>query len=255
MTYESLLEKTEIQRGRGMIQAVGEITVENQKLVKDVFLKHDLEIEFRSLDRLEKIKTISFDKQSTKLLNQKSFKFYNWDLLFSVLGSNDEIGSLENKLSERIRILKAFSTLKSKPVGNEFHGSIRVHDLAQSARFYTWLFGVEPREWTHRYATFVRPDTKFNFVLLVSDGKKLNNDTLYHLGMGVCSKERVVEFYKSAVENQLPIEKPPRTTWRGTPLHELWLKDPDGTLVEIYARLTDGELKEMPKDKNPVFLC
>jgi len=32
-----------------------------------------------------------------------------------------------------------------------------------------------------------------------------------------------------------PVETPPRTTWKGTPLHELWLKDPDGTLIEIYA--------------------
>ncbi len=28
----------------------------------------------------------------------------------------------------------------------------------------------------------------------------------------------------------------------------------DGTLNEVYARLTDDELKEMPEDKEPVFL-
>lgn len=237
-----------------MIQAVGEISIEHQELVKKVFLKHNLDIEFTGIDRLADIKTISFDKKSTRTLNQRNFKFYNWDLLFSVLGPNDTQGEIENKLNERIKILKAVTGVKSRPIGDEFHGSIRVHDLAKSSCFYSWLFGVQPKEWTHRYVTFVRPDTKFNFVLLVSDGKELHHDTLYHLGMGVASKDKVVEFYHSAVENGFHIEKPPRTTWRGTPLHELWIKDPDGTLIEVYARLTEDELKEMPDDKEPIFL-
>lgn len=237
-----------------MIQAVGEISIEHQELVKKVFLKYDLDIEFTGIDRLADIKTISFDKKSTRTLNKRNFKFYNWDLLFSVLGPNDTQGEIEDKLDERIKILKAVIGIKSRPIGDEFHGSIRVHDLAKSSCFYSWLFGVEPKEWTHRYVTFVRPDTKFNFVLLVSDGKELHHDTLYHLGMGVASKNKVIEFYHSAVENGFHIEKSPRTTWRGTPLHELWIKDPDGTLIEVYARLTEDELKEMPEDKEPVFL-
>lgn len=48
-----------------------------------------------------------------------------------------------------------------------------------------------------------------------------------------------------------PVHKPARTTWHGTPLHELWLLDPSGNLVEIYARLTDDELAQMPEDKEP----
>lgn len=237
-----------------MIQAVGNISVEHQELVRKVFLEHGLIVEFTGIDRLADIKTISFDKEASKNLTEKNFKFYNWDLLFSILGPNDSIGELEVKLSERIKILKSVMALKSRPNGEELHGSIRVHDLSKSACFYTWLFGVEPREWTHRYVTFVRLDTKFNFVLLVSDGKELHHDTLYHLGMGVSSKEKVIEFYHSAVENGFYIEKPPRTTWRGTPLHELWLKDPDGTLIEIYARLTDDELIKKPEDLEPVLL-
>lgn len=237
-----------------MIQAVGEILKEHKELVKKVFLKHNLDIEFKDISQLSDHRTISFDQKSTKILLDQKLNFYNWDLLFSVLGPNDTDGDIENKLDERIKILKSVMALKSRPVGEELHGSIRVHDLAKSAGFYTWLFGVEPKEWTHRYVTFTRADTKFNFVLLVSDGKELHHDILYHLGMGVSTKDQVVEFYHSAVENGFPIEKPPRTTWRGTPLHELWLKDPDGTLIEIYARLTEGELKEMPKDKEPKLL-
>jgi hypothetical protein len=35
---------------------------------------------------------------------------------------------------------------------------------------------------------------------------------------------------------------PPRTTWNGTPLHELWLRDPTGYNME------------MPADKRPTCL-
>ena len=43
------------------------------------------------------------------------------------------------------------------PAAGEFHASVRVKDLAKSTRFYAWLLGAPPKEWTHRYATFVRP--------------------------------------------------------------------------------------------------
>lgn len=237
------------------LQALGNLSEKHLVLVQDVFEKNSLKINFISVEDVDDDKKIiSFEKEFTKILNSQGKLFYNWDLLFSVLGPNDTNGDIENKLQMRIDVLKSVLNVKSRSAGEEFHGSIRVYDLAKSSAFYSWLFGVEPKEWTHRYVTFVRPDTKFNFVLLVSDGKQLHHDTLYHLGMGVKAKEDVVSFYHSAVENGFHVEKPPRTTWRGTPLHELWLKDPDGTLIEVYARLTESELAQMPEDKEPIFL-
>ena len=91
-------------------------------------------------------------------------------------------------------------------------------------------------------------------LLLVSDGKPLHQDTLYHLGVDVGTKEAVINAQHRAASARWPIHKPARTTWRGTPLHEVWLTDPGGNLVEIYARLTDAELGEMPDDKEPLFL-
>ncbi len=63
----------------------------------------------------------------------------------------------------------------------------------------------------------------------------------------------MIEAYHRALEARVPVEKPPRTTWKGTPLHELWLKDPDGKLIEIYARVTEEELALRPADEAPVF--
>ena len=68
-------------------------------------------------------------------------------------------------------------------------------------------------------------------MLLVSDGKELHHDTLYHFGIELANKSAVVDAYHRAGRAGWHIEKPPRTTWLATPLHELWLKDPDGNLI------------------------
>ena len=159
-----------------------------------------------------------------------------------------------DQIKMRLEILKGLLDLPQGLDSREFHGSIRVNDLPASVRFYAWLLNAWPKEWTHRYATFIKPELSLNFVLLVSDGKDLHHDTLYHFGIGVADRESVVDAYHRAVAFGAPVEKPPRTTWKGTPLHELWLKDPDGTLIEIYARLTDSELAQKPADELPVYL-
>lgn len=141
------------------------------------------------------------------------------------------------------------------PGAEEFHLSLRVADLDASTAFYIALLATEPKERTARYTTFIVPALRLNFVLLVNDkGTPLDVYSLYHLGLGVADKEAVIESYHRAQGAGAEIVKPPRTTWRGTPLHELWLRDPTGYLIEIYARLTDSELANMPADKEPAFL-
>lgn len=159
-----------------------------------------------------------------------------------------------DQIKARIEVLRALLDLPAGPASQEFHGSMRVHNLADSVRFYAWLLDTWPREWTHRYATFIRPDLNLNFVLLVADGETLHHDTLYHLGIGVANRDAMVDVYYQALDFGTHVEKPPRTTWKGTPLHELWIKDPDGNLVEIYARLSDAELVHKPADEVPVYL-
>lgn len=162
--------------------------------------------------------------------------------------------SARDQIQARLEVLDALLTVPEGPQAQEFHVSVRVRDLAKSTRFYAWLLGAEPNEWTHRYATFIRPDLHTNFVLLVSDGTELHHDTLYHLGIAVADKAAVVRAFELAKSAGLTVSKPPRTTWRGTPLHELWLEDPDGNSVEIYARLTPGELAEKPESLEPTAL-
>lgn len=166
----------------------------------------------------------------------------------------DRFRTARDQIKMRVEILKGLIDLPESPQASEFHGTIRVNHLPTSVRFYAWLLNIWPKEWTHRYATFICPDLNLNFVLLVADDKTLHQDTLYHLGICVADRQQVIDSYHLAKTFGAHIEKPPRTTWKGTPLHELWLKDPDGTLIEIYARLSDAELLRKPEDEMPEFL-
>ncbi len=159
-----------------------------------------------------------------------------------------------DQIKARVDILGGLIDVSEGPASEEFHTSLRVNDLAESVKFYAWLLNTWPKEWTHRYAIFIRSNLGLNFVLMVADGKQLHQDTLYHLGIGVNDKGAVIDAYNRARTFGAHIEKPPRTTWKGTPLHELWLKDPDGTLIEIYARLTEAEMSDKPADQNPAYL-
>ena len=137
----------------------------------------------------------------------------------------------------------------------EFHLSFRVSDLEESTAFYTHFLGVEPKDRTPRFSTFIVPHLRLNLVLLINDSDKpLDTCSLYHIGLGVSDKAAAVESYFRAKAYGVQIVKPPRTTWRGTPLHELWLRDPTGYGIEVYARLTTEELAAMPANQEPTYL-
>lgn len=163
---------------------------------------------------------------------------------------------IRDQIKGRLDLLKIALEFEEESAINpeEFHCSIRSKDLPSSVAFYSQLLGAPPKEWTHRYAIFHRPKLQVNFVILRDDGMELKHDTPYHLGVGVKNKLSVIDAENKAKNAGWKIHKPARTTWRGTPLHELWLKDPDGNLIEIYARLTSEELAQMPEDKESIFL-
>jgi arsenate reductase len=160
-----------------------------------------------------------------------------------------------DRIDGRLAILESLRDLPEPLAPIEHHLSLRSRDVPRSVRFYAWLLGVEPKEWTHRYATFVSAPLALNFVVLVDDGIAVAQpNALYHLGVALPDRASVIDAYHRARTLGATVEKPPRTTWRGTPLHELWLRDPDGNLVELYARLTDTELTERPHDLEPTAL-
>lgn len=83
------------------------------------------------------------------------------------------------------------------PAAGEFHISLRVADLAYSTAFYTAFLGVEPKDRTARYSTFIVPALRLNLVLPVNDrGEALDTYSLYQLGLGVAGRAAVIESYR-----------------------------------------------------------
>jgi len=181
-------------------------------------------------------------------------KRLHWPIADPAAGDIAAFRTARDQIRGRIEVLARLLDLPEGPAGTEFHTSIRVRDLAASTRFYGWLLNTWPKEWTHRYATFLRPDIGLNLVLMVADDATLHHDTLYHLGLALPDKAAIIDTYHRAVAVGAHVDKPPRTTWKGTPLHELWLTDPDGTLIEVYARLTETDLTAMPENQAPAYL-
>ena len=171
---------------------------------------------------------------------------------------------IRDEIGQRVRgLLRELQVAVHEPQGQallvpgagEWHMSMRVADLAVSTTFYTALLGVAPKDRTARYSTFVVPHLRLNLVLLVNDrGAPLDTYSLYHLGLAVPDKAAVVAAYWRAWAMGVEVVKPPRSTWKGTPLHELWLRDPTGYLIEIYARMTAEDLQARPADDRETFL-
>ncbi|WP_025672886.1 VOC family protein [Salinivibrio socompensis] len=168
--------------------------------------------------------------------------------------SLERFRTARDQIKARIAVLSGLLDMPPSPLAQTFHGSICVHDLPSSVRFYAWLLNTWPKEWTHRDATFVRDDLNLRVSLLVPDGKTLHHNTLYPLGIEVADRDAVIAAYHQAVAFGASIETRPRTIWKGARRHALWLIDPDGTPIEIYARLTDAELAHKPADESPEWL-
>ena len=104
---------------------------------------------------------------------------------------------------------------------------------------------LQAQENSEKQLKIVREESQRSTQLLLSQIKALDT-TLSSL------QQRMGAYENS--RQHVEVIKPPRTTWHGTPLHELWLRDPTGYQVELYARLTPDELAQMPEDKRAIFL-
>jgi catechol-2,3-dioxygenase len=136
----------------------------------------------------------------------------------------------------------------------EFHLTLRVAALEPSTVFYSWLLDVAPKTTSKHHSVIVDPRTSTNLVLIAAGASEGGSANVHHLGIGCESKHALLQIYRAALELGFDVVEPPQTTWKGTPLHQLWLRDPEGHRVEIYARLTPAELAARPADDRPLPL-
>jgi len=155
-----------------------------------------------------------------------------------------------DEIKARLDVLLALHDMPEPLSASELHVSFHVDSVSRASRFYSWLLGVEPSMWTSRHVTFVHPQTHVSLMFVKRGGRRTKHrERSYDLGLEVADRDAVIQAYLRAVSSGFDIEKPPYTSWHGVPMHQMWLKDPSGNLVEIYAPLSSEELAELPDDR------
>jgi catechol 2,3-dioxygenase-like lactoylglutathione lyase family enzyme len=110
------------------------------------------------------------------------------------------------------------------------HLSFPVRDVRRAAGFYRDLLGFRELHTSDVISELVMGETKL--VLLKATGNVAAPKDL-HFGFGEASRDAVDEWARKAKAAGARIESGPGTTdWGG---HVLYVRDPDGYLVEIWA--------------------
>jgi catechol 2,3-dioxygenase-like lactoylglutathione lyase family enzyme len=127
-----------------------------------------------------------------------------------------------------------------------FHVHVSVSDLAQSTRFYSTLFGVEPSKVEADYAKWMLEDPRVNFAI----STRRQPVGVNHLGFQVDSVDELQRMHAqhAAAEVQLVEEKQQSCCYARSDRY--WVTDPTGIAWETFHTL--GSIPVYGED-TPVF--
>jgi catechol 2,3-dioxygenase-like lactoylglutathione lyase family enzyme len=114
------------------------------------------------------------------------------------------------------------------------HVHVGVDNLAQSLRFYTTLFGVEPSVIEADYAKWLLDDPRVNFAISVGHAKR----GIEHLGIQVESEAELAEVGARLAAADGPMLEEAATTCCYATSNKAWIADPQGVVWETF--LTTG---------------
>src|SRR5258708_40241686 len=83
-----------------------------------------------------------------------------------------------------------------------FHARVTVEDLAQSVRFYSTLFAIEPTVLKPDYAKWMLEDPRVNFAISTGVGHSAG---ISHLGIQAEDEGELGEIYDRLAEAERPI--------------------------------------------------
>jgi len=115
------------------------------------------------------------------------------------------------------------------------HVHVSVDDLAQSVRFYSTLFAVEPAVTKPDYAKWMLDDPRVNFAISTRSGES----GLDHLGIQVETQGELQEVYGRLRQADRPVLDEGATTCCYAQSEKSWITDPQGLSWETF--LTTGE--------------
>ncbi len=117
-----------------------------------------------------------------------------------------------------------------------FHVHLQVNDLADSIRFYSALFGLEPAKVKHDYAKWMLEDPRVNFAISTSAQKTTG---LSHLGIQVESEAELEAATGNAARAANSTVTETDATCCYARSDKAWAEDPQGVRWETF--LTHGD--------------
>jgi catechol 2,3-dioxygenase-like lactoylglutathione lyase family enzyme len=117
-----------------------------------------------------------------------------------------------------------------------FHVNVTVDDLAQSVRFYSTLFAVEPTVLKPDYAKWMLEDPRVNFSISTGNG---GGAGISHLGIQAEDEGELAEVFDRLARAERPILEEKATTCCYAQSDKQWVTDPQGVVWETF--FTYGE--------------
>lgn len=119
------------------------------------------------------------------------------------------------------------------PAAVRFHLSLNVKSLPASVEFYRKLFGVEPAKVRSDYAKFELTDPPVVLSLEPSAGPA--GGVLNHMGLRLPSAEALVAMQERLERAGVRSQREEGVECCYARQTKFWVKDPDGTLLELYV--------------------
>ena len=116
------------------------------------------------------------------------------------------------------------------------HVHVSVDDLAQSIRFYSTLFAVEPTVVKDDYAKWMLEDPRVNFAISKREGGLAG---ISHLGIQAEDEDELAEVYDRLSRAERPIVEQREATCCYAKSDKQWIADPQGVPWETF--FTYGE--------------
>ena len=114
-----------------------------------------------------------------------------------------------------------------------FHVHVAVSDLAQSTRFYSALFGMQPTVQKNDYAKWMLDDPRLNFAI----SARTNEAGVNHLGFQADSDDELEEIHArlQTADTAITAEKGANCCYAKS--DKYWVQDPTGIAWESFRSL------------------
>src|SRR5688500_9305183 len=121
---------------------------------------------------------------------------------------------------------------KEKPM-KRFHVHVAVHDLKQSIRFYSALFGAQPSVEKEDYAKWMIEDPRVNFAISTRGGKA----GLDHLGIQTENSDELEEVGSRLAQADVSVTPQKGASCCYAKSDKYWTLDPQGVAWESFHTL------------------